>query len=466
MESLLLPNYSDLLDLFLNFLLPEHAAEIGKFCEHFLLTNMANLVEKLNFFFRKQPSSLKKVYACINELSSEQDLTIESIKLKILPLMKGNQLLIDWFMELFDRPSESNMSLDEYETMHLKKPTNESDMVDDEYEEMQSQEFVDTSDSNGFPMCGVKYINGKIMYRCKTLLPAKISFLASDATIDERVVFKDEEEGASSLCIHEIRKHIQFADRSKKSNDEDSSKAKKKKTIKKFKVCDSQTLRAHALRLNSIHAQNGEKMSDVMHLLDASARSNGNQEASPKKGLFRNAKKSSNSPKKILKSPSSSSSSSPSPTKEPPPPPPLYPQTAVKKVRTIIVGNSTEDDQPIKKQKIAEISSSDSEKFNLSNDSDQQPQQQSDDEDLVEGEEEEEDEEYEKTAQSSDESAATAWTRDEDKTILEEIKSGFLVENKEELINKLGVKLGKRDRSEICERYEFLLNFVTYLTSS
>jgi hypothetical protein len=446
MEALLLPNYADLLDLFLNFLLPEHAAEIGKFCEHFLLTNMTNLVEKLSYFFRKQPSTLKKMYACMNELSNEQDLTIEAVKIKILPLLKGNQLLIDWFMDLFDRPSENNMALDEYETLHLKKPANESDTVDDEYEEMQSQDFVDNSDGgNGFPMCGVRYVGGKIMYRCKTLLPAKISFLASDVTMDEKPIRENEE---VPLCIHEIRKHIQFTD-GKRSNEgttaDDAARARKKKMSKKFKVCDSQTLRAHAIRLNSIHAQNGEKMSDVMHQLELSSRTNGME--SPKKSFCPNPKKiSGNSPKKILKSPSSSSSSdisttnlsSPSPTKALDTKPQPSVQTAVKKVRTIIISNKSEDDQqeqPVKKQKIAEISSSDSEKLDAS----------IEDDDILE---------------------ANAWTRDEDKTILEEIKSGHSVASKEELIDSLVVKLEKRDRSEISQRYEFLLNFVTYLTSS
>lgn len=55
MENIFLPNYADLLDLFLTFLLPEHAAEIGRFFEHFILTNMGKLLEKINLHFAKQP---------------------------------------------------------------------------------------------------------------------------------------------------------------------------------------------------------------------------------------------------------------------------------------------------------------------------------------------------------------------------------------------------------------------------
>lgn len=437
-----MPNYSDLLDLFLTFLLPEHATEIGKFCEHFMLTNMTDLVEKLNFFFQKQPH-LKKIYACINELSNEQDLTLERLKSKILPLLKGNQVLIDWFMELFDRPSENSVSsLDEYETLYMKKSLNDSDNFDDGYEEMQSQDLIDCENGN-FPSCGVKYINGKIMYRCKTLLPAKISFLANDnVSCDEKN--NHHEDSSPSLCVHEIRKHIQFNDSKKPADEQNDEKAAKKKKIgrKKFKVCDAQTLKAHAIRLNAIHAQNGEKLADVMNQLETTGSSE-----SPKKQIYKATKKpSSTSPKKILKSPSSSSSdvsmnfSSPSPSKT---------LQISRKLKTLINENS-EDEQHLKKQKLMD-SSSDSDRLNVlcSNefmDEDTAPKT------------------IEENGKKLSESEAVAWTREEDKLILEEIKNGF--SDKCELFRNLSVKLDNREKEEIQKRFEFLLNFVTNLTSS
>lgn len=51
-----MPKYSDLLDLFMTFMLPEHASDIGRFFEHFILTNMATLLEKLNYYFKQQPN--------------------------------------------------------------------------------------------------------------------------------------------------------------------------------------------------------------------------------------------------------------------------------------------------------------------------------------------------------------------------------------------------------------------------
>jgi hypothetical protein len=56
MENLFMPKYSELLDLFMTFMLPEHASEIGRFFEHFILTNMGTLLEKLNYYFKQQPN--------------------------------------------------------------------------------------------------------------------------------------------------------------------------------------------------------------------------------------------------------------------------------------------------------------------------------------------------------------------------------------------------------------------------
>lgn len=416
MESILLPNYSDLLDLFLTFLLPEHASEIGKFCEHFMLTNMTELVEKLNFFFQKQPH-LKKIYACINELSNEQDLTLERLKSKILPLLKGNQVLIDWFMDLFDRPSET-CAPDEYENLHMKKTLNDSETIDDGYEEMQSQDLIEC-DNNSFLTCGVKYINGKIMYRCKTLLPAKISFLASDNMIcDDKSI---QEDTTTSFCVHEIRKHIQFNDSKKPNpdNQTDEKVKKKKPGRKKFKVCDAQVLHAHAIRLNPIHAQNGEKLSDVMNMLETSCK-NGTAESPKKQNCNKIVKKPNSSPKKVFKSPSSSSSD-------------------------VSMNLSSPH---IKKQKLMD-SSGDSDRLNELMD---------EDDPMVPVQATEEDE------KKLREPEVVAWTREEDKLILEEIQRG--ITNKDELIKNLINKLENRNEREITERFEFLLNFLTNLTSS
>lgn len=421
LENLLMPNYADLVDLFLTFLLPEHAAEIGKFCEHFLLTRMSELIHNLNSYFQKQPSHMKKIYACLNELSNDSDLSLEKLKSKILPLLKGNQLLIDWFLGIFEAPTSSN---DEYETLHLKKQLNDMEVCDYSYEEMQSQDLDLVESDDNFSSCGVKYINGKIMYRCKTLLPAKISFLAGDLTDEKLSQIK--EENTSTWCVHEIRKHVQFSDKANESNGEINEKSQKKKKLnKKYKTCDAQTLHAHAVRLNSIHAQSGEKISDVLQILENNSNlANGSHE-SPKKNNCKASKKS-NSPKKALtKSPSSSSEASsvnlsPSPSKAL--------QTS-KKLRSIL-DDSEDEIKRAKKLKTIDLSSDDSD-----------------------------------VSFTKESSGVEAWTRDEDKLILEEIKRDGKCD-KDEIVNNLIPRMERRSRKEIFDRFEFLLNFLTHLPST
>jgi hypothetical protein len=60
-ENLLAPTYPELLDLFLTFLGPGQAAEVGRFFEHFILTNMTTFLDKLNIYFNKQPTQVHMV---------------------------------------------------------------------------------------------------------------------------------------------------------------------------------------------------------------------------------------------------------------------------------------------------------------------------------------------------------------------------------------------------------------------
>lgn len=111
-----MPDYPELIELFLYFMTPSDAIEINQSMEHFLKVNFSKFLNKLNIFYQKQPaqvnvifgsktvcllikcffnfSKIRKVLTCLKELSEDPDVTIEKIKAKILPLLKGNQLLI------------------------------------------------------------------------------------------------------------------------------------------------------------------------------------------------------------------------------------------------------------------------------------------------------------------------------------------------------------------------------------
>lgn len=423
--------------MFVTFLLPEHATEVGKFFENFILNNLQDLIKKIHIAFSKRPNQIKRILMCLNELSNERDVGIDVVREKLFPLLKGNKLLIDWFMQLFGKPLETPLS--EYETINSKKVFNDDD-AEELYEEIPSTDLIECDNIDEMKKCGVQYRNGKIYYYSGSLFPAKISFLALDAKIPEQPK-SDESKG---LCTHAIRNNVSLklteepnenvkktvgkkkAKKDAKESDEnDEKKLKKKKPI----ICDSNALHAHAVRLNPVHAQNGEKLSDLAHYFTRS----------PKK--TRN-KKNTNSPEKTSPTIEAASSSETSPTSSSAP--------SVSKLKLDDV-----TDEPVKKRlrtdepTIPRITTTIVSADFSSSSSSKKP----------------------RPEVSSSSSAATSskkdkptpdrssenWTRDEDKIILEEIKIEGA--EKEKVIGVLLTKL-KRSRLEIQQRYEFLIDLV------
>lgn len=435
-----MPNYAELVDLFLTFLLPEHAVEVGKFFEHFALANMTNLLQKLNSFFSKQPSHMKKVFAVLNELSNDKDLTMETLKARITPLLRGNELLCEWFNELFDKPTEG--SLADYETVYIKKSLSDSENSDDNYEEIHSRDLIECANLDELNACCVKYRNGKICYQ-GTLLPAKISFLAHDSPS----AISGKPDG-NLLCVHEIRKHVSFNDPKKtdatqaettvKPVEDPKSAAAKTQT---HKLCDAQTWHAHAVRLNSVHAQNGEKLSDLAHLL--SPPGSNEEHHSPKK--VRTTKK--NSPKKtLLKSPVASTSAAALPSS-----PSKAVQTA-KRLKNLV--EETTDEAPKKKSKTSEpMEPAKSKTVRNGEKKDAKP----DKEPPAKKSKQQESPPSTSKTDSNQARGAGDWSREEDKQILETLQVGF--RSKDDMLDELSAKLNRK-RPDVKVRYEFLLDIV------
>lgn len=176
-ETLFLPDHRELAETFLAFLLPGHAAQIGRFFDHFMVTSMATLVGKLKVYFEKQPSQWKKIMGALNELSAEEGVSMATIKQRFLPLLKGNPLLIDWFLQLF--PTERAPEARDDELEELVQTKNELP-----YEEIPaSQILAETGDLGGG--CAIKYMQGRIQYGNRYILPADLSFLATSYRLAE-----------------------------------------------------------------------------------------------------------------------------------------------------------------------------------------------------------------------------------------------------------------------------------------
>uniref|UniRef100_A0A8D8H2X8 GON-4-like protein n=1 Tax=Culex pipiens TaxID=7175 RepID=A0A8D8H2X8_CULPI len=465
MEELFLGEHPELCDLFLTFLLPGQAAEVGKFFEHFILTNANDFLAKLNIYFAKQPSQIKKIYSSLNDLSNEPNVSIEQIKARILPLLKGNPFLIEWFIQLFpeEKPPESN-NLSDYEAISMKKlPLPDYTDPNEIYEDVPFVELSQEPTAGESTVCGTKYIQGRIVYGT---LPARLSFLAHEAG----AATPSAEEAPLKGCVHAVRnvdksKAGQGGLEEEKDVPVDVPTEEVRDEQPRYKLCDDAAFKAHAIRLNPlVHGGKGVNYADVAHLLvpdpDTSGESNNppdeDKPTSPKKQQLKGTvpKKRINSP--VSKKPGTAGKSSPTTSKKATPTVPADSKviSVSKKLKSMVEATPSEPPPesplPTKRKPPTTATSSPSavpakkEKPLRKHPSDEQleePQQQS--EEQVEMREPEPPREE------------PSWTRDEDKVILEEIKNGY--SSVEELLGRIGARIEGRSGGQIRTRYEFLM---------
>lgn len=67
MEKLFYPRHPELSEMFLTFLLPGHAAQVGKFYESWVLTNMNIFANKLSTYFSRQPAQVSFLRRFVNK---------------------------------------------------------------------------------------------------------------------------------------------------------------------------------------------------------------------------------------------------------------------------------------------------------------------------------------------------------------------------------------------------------------
>ncbi|GLH08211.1 GON-4-like protein [Gryllus bimaculatus] len=109
--------YPDLSEEFLAFLLPEQAMQCGKFMEYIILTKMRSFCRKLELYYSKQPSHLRKIYSSLSTLASNNKASVDDLKNTILPLIRNNTLLVNMFLELMPTEAPHASSLTDYESM-------------------------------------------------------------------------------------------------------------------------------------------------------------------------------------------------------------------------------------------------------------------------------------------------------------------------------------------------------------
>ncbi|XP_022226226.2 uncharacterized protein LOC111076659 [Drosophila obscura] len=263
-ENLLLPDYPELAEVFLNFLLPAEAAELGKFFQHFMISNASNFINKLNIYFCKQPAQIRKIYACLSELAELPSVSMKKVENKIMPLLKGNQFLCDWFVRQFPQGKPPKRMMPPVETFNLH-----------EMQHNTTGEYTETVHDYADPVtqpkppaaCRLKYINGRMFYGSKILLPAKLSFMAASIYNEQ---LHDLPAGSvdALTCVHGIRTHgekllslatsVDSDDAADRSEEDDASRGliidttgDELNSSSSIEMCDDLTLKAHAVRLNA-----------------------------------------------------------------------------------------------------------------------------------------------------------------------------------------------------------------------
>lgn len=221
-------------------------------------------------------------------------MTIDRIRSKVLPLLKGNQLLIDWFLQCIG-PDKCDSSKEEYETLMLRKGNESID--DDQFEYIPQNDIL--PDPNENP-CHIRYLNGRIFYGNRFPLPAKLSFGAMPCSSISTECVQEETpllligNGDKTMqynCVHNIKEFADSKMRDRyqselehnncgaqteensdeephyttsvdKINDKNCLSDEIEQTsqantshVNKHILCDNTLLRAHSIRLNpSLHA--------------------------------------------------------------------------------------------------------------------------------------------------------------------------------------------------------------------
>lgn len=309
-EAFFLPDHPELAELFLSFLLPADAARLGRFVDHHIMQSMSHFMEKLMAYFHKQPAQMRKIMAALKELADEPpaQLTAERVRGRIVPLLRGNALLIEWWQQCFAGDAMGGVEAAcDYETVSVPKsgaeyfaaPAAADDDAADAYEEIAALDLV--ADPPEHP-CHIRFMNGHLFYGSKIVLPVQLSFqtvqyssvvpaaatenATAEPIADAETPAYDSGDDCGSMyeCVHEIKRigdkklETLFAapqDVAAEAAAEQSGadamgegEGAAAAAEPADKCCNDVLLRAHAVRLNpTLHAGQLRKPNELLEML-------------------------------------------------------------------------------------------------------------------------------------------------------------------------------------------------------
>lgn len=368
---------------------------------------MRTFINKLNIYFNKQPAQIRKILNTLSELSDDPNITMEKVKAKVLPLLKGNQFLTDWFLETFPSEKVPESLINTPEVIKLKEIEGDNN---DNYEIIPYSELISDTSENQSQSCQTKYINGRIFYGSKILLPAKLTFIAEEHTRRLNSMIAEESESIDHIedCVHGVREYGENRLRKLMSGDNDSTTVTDEIVTNDLtidQICDDNELKNHAIRLNPTLYST------------ASSGNTSSEPLSPKKQITKNYERRKSPKKSVIRSPVCS--------KKPADSVPST-STAISVARKIkdLIKDKPSCSKDILKQEATDLPSP-----------------------ITEVKVE-----------------SKCWTRDEDKIILEEIR-GNSNEDTQKLIENISGKLATRTSKEIQDRHKFLMDVLSKLQS-
>lgn len=146
----LFASHSDLIEDFVAFLTPEQAVECGVFMDHLLLTTMSDFLNMIDIYFAKSPHQIKKIHSVLESLATKPNINTESVINTVLPLLKGNPVLKDYFVHLLPNMRPPDNFCTDYEEVEYSELN--SDVSDDE-EIMETIHLPEVEDLYGGDLC-------------------------------------------------------------------------------------------------------------------------------------------------------------------------------------------------------------------------------------------------------------------------------------------------------------------------
>ncbi|KAF5275263.1 hypothetical protein FQA39_LY06923 [Lamprigera yunnana] len=203
-EEVMGEDHKDLMEEFLTFLTPTQARDIGKLIPYYMISNMSLFLQKLEIYFKEQPAQLRKIYKSLTYLTTCVNINMDLVKSTIVPLLKGNALLTDWFVQIFpceppppsllqgvweeiDARRDFNASEDIFETVTVPEMEEEYGGVNCICTCYKGEDLLFKSKSQHCIPCGIKFFQGRIYVQTgKGPRLAYVTF-PEDSTIDHNV---------------------------------------------------------------------------------------------------------------------------------------------------------------------------------------------------------------------------------------------------------------------------------------